>query len=126
MKKFNKFFFISILFFVITCKKQHTHIVSIKASDLQTVLSTHSQLQLVDVRTDEECKEGMIRKALNIDVTSANFEEKAITLLKKDIPVYIYCRSGGRSIIAAEMLAEKGFEVYNLEGGYLNWKEENQ
>ncbi|SEB98607.1 Rhodanese-related sulfurtransferase [Tenacibaculum sp. MAR_2009_124] len=126
MTKLIKMFSVALLLLVIGCKKQNNNIVDIRVSDLQTVTSTHSEIQLVDVRTPEECKNGMINKAINIDVTSPDFEEKALRELKKDAPVYLYCRSGGRSIIAAEMLAEKGFEIYNLEGGYLNWKEENK
>ncbi len=126
MTKLRKILSMVLLFLVIACKEKSNSIVDIRVSDLQTVLSTHSELQLVDVRTPEECEKGMINKAMNIDVTSEDFEGKALKLLKKDIPVYLYCRSGGRSIIAAEMLTEKGFEVYNLEGGYLNWKEENK
>ena len=114
------------VFLIIACKEQSQNIVDIRVSDLQTVLSTHSEIQLVDVRTPEECNKGMINKAMNIDVTSDDFEEKALKLLKVDTPVYLYCRSGGRSIIAADMLTEKGFKVYNLEGGYLNWKKENE
>ncbi|WP_440879349.1 rhodanese-like domain-containing protein [Tenacibaculum sp. C7A-26P2] len=95
---------------------------NIKTSDLKTVLSTHSDIQLVDVRTPEEYAEGKINNAINIDVTSDNFEERVSNSLKKDSPVYLYCRSGGRSVIASKILINKGFEVYNLEGGYINWE----
>ncbi|MDP4686495.1 MAG: rhodanese-like domain-containing protein [Salibacteraceae bacterium] len=34
----------------------------------------------------------------------------------------MYCRSGGRSSNAQNMMKSKGFTtVYNLAGGYMNW-----
>ncbi len=43
---------------------------------------------------------------------------------KLDRTVILICRSGERSVYAADKLAKNGFEnVYNLEGGYLfDWK----
>jgi rhodanese-related sulfurtransferase len=36
----------------------------------------------------------------------------------------VYCRSGGRSASAADVLKEKGFtKVYNLDGGITSWQE---
>ncbi len=46
--------------------------------------------------------------------------------LNKDEPLYIYCRSGNRSGKAASKLKELGFkEVYDLQGGVLDWKKKN-
>jgi rhodanese-related sulfurtransferase len=43
-----------------------------------------------------------------------------------DKPVIVMCRSGERSVFAANKLAKNGFEnVYNVEGGYVfDWKSE--
>lgn len=120
MIKLIRIYFV-ILFFI-SCEQKNKSFVNIKTSDLKTVLSTHSDIQLVDVRTPEEYAEGKINNAMNIDVTSDNFEERVSNSLKKDSPVYLYCRSGGRSVIASKILINKGFEVYNLEGGYINWE----
>ncbi|MGY5353324.1 rhodanese-like domain-containing protein [Wenyingzhuangia sp. IMCC45467] len=78
--------------------------------------------QLVDVRTAAEYKQGAINKAKNINVLSADFLEKT-KQLDKNKPVYLYCRSGKRSQKALKILQKHGFkEVYDLEGGYLNWQ----
>lgn len=46
--------------------------------------------------------------------------------LDKEKPVYIYCRSGGRSGKAAKQLADEGFtEIYDLDGGILEWNKKN-
>ena len=40
----------------------------------------------------------------------------------KDKPILLVCRSGRRSVIAAEVLSQKGFEqLFNLKGGMLEW-----
>lgn len=78
-------------------------------------------VQLVDVRTPGEFAAGSIPNAENINVNDASFEEK-IQKLDKSKPVYVYCRSGARSQVAANKMVEMGFEeVIDLAGGYLNW-----
>ena len=82
-------------------------------------------VQLIDVRTPEEFGAGHIRKAVNIDVQSADFEARAQSIISKDKPVALYCRSGKRSQRAASALSEMGYKViYDLKGGYLAWEAE--
>ena len=83
---------------------------------------TDKEVQLVDVRTPEEFAEGHIEKAQNINVTSNNFEQQATATLDKSKPVYVYCRTGGRSMKAAVILAKKGYKVFNLDGGIVVWE----
>lgn len=81
------------------------------------------EVQLVDVRTPEEYQAGYIKDAENIDFYDQENFNKAFEKFDKSKPVYLYCRSGGRSQKAANLLAEMGFkEIYDLEGGYLNWQ----
>lgn len=76
---------------------------------------------LVDVRTPGEYAEGHIPGSTNIDWNSAAFEAE-IDKLDKQTPVYLYCRSGGRSGRAAEALKAKGFtQIYDLTGGFMSW-----
>ncbi len=77
-------------------------------------------VQLVDVRTPEEYKVGHIEKAVNINLFDKNFMEQ-MAKYKKDAPVYVYCRSGGRSMRAAKQLKAKGYNVVNLDGGFMGW-----
>jgi rhodanese-related sulfurtransferase len=87
---------------------------------------TAADIVVLDVRTPEETAEGMIDGAIEIDFQNANFQEQ-IDQLDKDKTYLVYCRSGGRSADACEMMQEKGFEsLYNLEGGYLRWSAENK
>ncbi|SEE10600.1 Rhodanese-related sulfurtransferase [Tenacibaculum sp. MAR_2010_89] len=122
MKFINSILIITVLFLT-GCKGQSKEIKNITTSTLETVLKSDSRIQLVDVRTPAEWQKGIIENAIKIDVTSSSFEKEALNLLDKTKPVYLYCRSGGRSMIAAETLLKKGFEVYNIEGGYMQWQQ---
>ena len=83
-------------------------------------------VQLVDVRTLAEHMEGHIPGSLNINVKDEQFSSCADDLLDKDKEVAVYCRSGRRSRTAADILVKKGFKVYNLDKGILNWIEEGR
>jgi rhodanese-related sulfurtransferase len=74
---------------------------------------------IVDVRTPAEFAEGNIVNAQNIDFYSSEFSAD-IDALAKDNVYLVYCRSGGRSGRAVDMMADLGFvEVYDLDGGFL-------
>jgi rhodanese-related sulfurtransferase len=74
------------------------------------------------VRTAQEFSEGHLDNALNIDYYASDFQDMVSTL-DKEQPVYVYCRSGGRSAKAAEIMKNSGFKViYDLKGGYMAWK----
>ncbi|MBR5541865.1 MAG: rhodanese-like domain-containing protein [Bacteroides sp.] len=86
-----------------------------------------SNVQLLDVRTLEEYTEGHIPGCINIDVKDeAGFLVAVDELLDKSKKIAVYCRSGRRSRTAAEILIKKGFKVYNLDKGILNWIEEGR
>lgn len=74
--------------------------------------------QLVDVRTAKEVAAGSVEGATNIDFYSDDFKDQ-IAKLDKEKPLFVYCKSGGRSGQTAEVCKELGFkEVYDMEGGY--------
>ena len=60
--------------------------------------------------------------ALLIDVTQADFMQKAEQLLPKDKTIALYCRSGRRSKTAAQHLAKLGYQVVELNTGFNSWK----
>lgn len=97
---------------------------TIQILDVQTFKDsiTTQKVQLIDVRTPDEFESGHIENAKNIDFFSDKFAEE-FSKLNKEEPVYIYCKSGNRSAQAAIKLSEMGFkEIYNLEGGILNYQ----
>lgn len=80
---------------------------------------------VIDVRTPGEVAEGYIPgTTLFYDYNDYNFESN-IEKLDKTKGYVVYCRSGGRSSKAAELLQQKGIKkVYNLDGGISNWSGE--
>ncbi len=76
---------------------------------------------IIDVRTPEEFREGYLEGSVNIDFKNKSFLDQ-ISKLNKTKPVFIYCKSGGRSSLASKEMIKLGFqEVYDLEGGIVNW-----
>ncbi len=76
---------------------------------------------LLDVRTPEEFAEGHIPGALNVNWFDEDFLEQLESVLRKDIPVLVYCRGGNRSARAAALIQSSGYRAYNLLGGYQSW-----
>lgn len=77
---------------------------------------------LVDVRTLEEVEEGIIPGALHQDIFDPQGFMEFIDGLDKSKEYYMYCRSGGRSGQACQIMDQAGFEkTFNLVGGFSNW-----
>jgi rhodanese-related sulfurtransferase len=77
---------------------------------------------MLDVRTEDECDQGIIEHSINIDYYKTAEFIAAIDELDKSKNYYVYCRSGVRSAKACEMMNELGIEnAYNLVGGMLEW-----
>ena len=72
---------------------------------------------LVDVRTPGEFSEGHFEGAVNIDWMSEDFIRSWDTIPKKG-KVYLYCKKGGRSALAAHVLDSLGYNVVDLTGGW--------
>ena len=89
-------------------------------------LIKNENVQLLDVRTLAEHMEGHIPSSLNINVQDKDFSSCIDDLLDNKKEVAVYCRSGRRSRTAADILVKKGFNVYNLDKGILNWMEEGR
>jgi phage shock protein E len=84
-------------------------------------------IQLLDVRTPEETAQGFIEGSVKINVNDPQFAEKSEKDLSKSLPIVVYCKAGGRSARAADILAQKGFkDVYNITGGITAWMTEGK
>jgi len=78
------------------------------------------EIILLDVRTEGEYNAEYIPGAINIPLSDL---ESRIDELDSSKAIIVYCKSGGRSRTASETLAQRGFVVYNMEGGINAWKE---
>lgn len=77
----------------------------------------------LDAREKSEFEVSHIKDAINVGYKS--FDLKKLNLDKKKTFV-VYCSIGYRSGKIAAILAESGFDVYNLYGGIFNWVNNQQ
>ena len=95
-------------------------ITSLKKSLLMLLLFSSllssNEIILIDVRSLEEVKTGIIQDAIHIEWTQIDEEINNIDLTK-DQPIYLYCRSGNRSGKAAVTLEKIGFTNVINAGG---------
>jgi len=74
----------------------------------------------IDVREPDEYAEGHIEGVVNMPLSTL---EDTYSQLPKDKEIVIICRSGNRSMQAAQLLREKGYtRLVNVQGGMLDWK----
>jgi rhodanese-related sulfurtransferase len=83
-------------------------------------LSKGEELNIIDVREDEEVAAGMIPGAKHIRLGDLPFSHEKI---QKTDEIIMVCRSGGRSGKACEYLQLLGFKgLKNMAGGMLEWE----
>src|SRR5690606_37163391 len=90
---------------------------TLTGEELQKKLATAHSLQLLDVRTPDEFREGHLPHArlLPLDELRHHLPE-----LDQHQEKVVYCRVGLRGYLAARILLQHGFtRVYNLTGGVL-------
>ena len=77
---------------------------------------------LVDARTPAEHAGGHIPGSLNFPVESLRRRrEELAQLAPQGSEIIVYCQAGQRAHTAARLLRQWGYEVANLDGGYLTW-----
>ena len=111
-----QFLFVFILFSNnVNCQRNTNQIGNSKLVQLMA----KEDIQILDVRTEKEFKDGAIEGAVNIDFWDPDFEIKVLSRLNKRRTTVVYCAAGGRSEMAYKLLAKKGFKtLYDLKGGY--------
>jgi rhodanese-related sulfurtransferase len=93
--------------------------------DWELQLKEDANAVILDVRTEEECNEGIIPNAINIDIYKGQGFIYQLEELDKTKNYYVYCKAGGRSAQACSVMNQLGFQnAYNLLGGFMNWKGE--
>ncbi|WP_026693604.1 rhodanese-like domain-containing protein [Peribacillus kribbensis] len=95
----------------------------ITTKELEEKIDKGENLNMIDVREDEEVAEGMIPGAVHIKMGEI---PERLDELEKDKEYIIICRSGGRSGRVCHFLQDQGYKVTNMEGGMLNWHGEKE
>ena len=85
-------------------------------------LIANIQPLILDVRTAREYKSGHLENSTLLPVQE--FQKRVGELASyKNKPVFVYCRTGNRSTVAAKILVDKGFtNVVNLRRGIVEWR----
>ncbi|MDV6328768.1 rhodanese-like domain-containing protein [Idiomarina sp. PL1-037] len=113
------------------CGKAKSSVKEVNTEELQEAIEQGARV--IDVREPAEYGQGHIRQAVNMprgvlemqlnqhpDV--AGYDNALERIAEK--PLYLICRTGGRSALAAESLQRMGFDnVYSVDGGMSAWQE---
>ena len=93
---------------------------TISAPELKQMLN---QFVVIDVREQDELANGTIDGSTHMPLGLAirNVKQGKIDDLKEK-KICTFCASGYRANIAANELANAGFNVKNLEGGFMAWQ----
>ena len=93
---------------------------NISAKEAKQIMDSQEGYVILDVREREEYDAGHIPGAIVIPYTELE-ERAAEELPDEDQLILVYCRSGRRSKIAAEILVELGYTNIREFGGILDW-----
>lgn len=96
-------------------------IVEISAEEAKVALAGTDVL--IDVREPDEFAAGHLPGAVNIPRGLLEFRLSATeSLQRRDLNVIVYCKTGGRSALAACAMQDMGYlELRSLAGGFDGW-----
>ena len=96
---------------------------NLSQEDWKAQLAEDKNAVILDVRTQDECNQGIIPNAINIDIYKGQGFIYQVEELDKSKNYYVYCKAGGRSEQACSLMNQMGFEnTYNLMGGMMQWE----
>jgi len=94
----------------------------INQQEWKELLSEDNNAVILDVRTPEEQTEGIIKNAICLDIYKPEEFISGLEKLDKTKNYYVYCKAGGRSANACQVMDQMGFvQTYNLLGGVSLW-----
>ncbi len=110
---------IIVIVFICGCSKSNEDQVKIGVEKISCETKDEymkgSNTVLVDVRSDDEYKEGHLSDAINIPYDSILEGAKESGIIDMNTKIIVYCKSGKRSSIAASELSKAGYKyIYDL------------
>ncbi len=98
----------------------------IKSSEIKEFIKSNPETVLLDVRTEEEWNtigkpdtKDLGIKSIFITISQdQSFLVKVKQAIEKKKQVLVMCAAGGRSIIAANLLATEGYNTLNVSDGF--------
>jgi rhodanese-related sulfurtransferase len=79
--------------------------------------------QVIDVREPYEREAGYVEGTEHIELQQL---AGAAESLDRERPVIFYCRSGVRSLMAAQAFQRAGYEAWSMAGGLVEWAGEGR
>jgi rhodanese-related sulfurtransferase len=100
---------------------------TIKSASVQEAYEALQQIKdavMIDVREQAEADEAAPSVGLFFPMSKINPETFAKDCkVRHDQPIFLFCRSGNRSMRVAESLAQHGFkDLTNVSGGIIAWQ----
>ena len=109
--------------FLAIVNQAKAHVKELTVKDVADKLARGDKFHFVDVREDEEWREGRARGAMHIGkgVIERDIETK---IPDRDAEIVLYCGGGFRSALAADALQRMGYtRVLSMDGGIRGWRE---
>jgi rhodanese-related sulfurtransferase/TusA-related sulfurtransferase len=104
-----------------TIERKHPNVIN--NNELETKLEANDNIVVLDVRENAEYAFNHIPNAISIPLGEL---EKRYDDLSKEAEIYVVCRTGSRSDLAAQKLTEKGFtKVINVVPGMSQWSKKD-
>ena len=92
----------------------------VTGDEAQKMMASEKGYLIVDVRTPQEYAEGHIPHAINVPLDTIGTNPPA-ELPDKAQMIFVYCRSGARSMTASNKLAQMGYTNIVEMGGIKDW-----
>lgn len=93
-------------------------IINVDAAEMAMDIPFDENLVIVDVRKPVEYAEGHVDKALNLPLIDIKDPGNLVTIEERD-NLYVHCARGYRSVIAASLLKQQGYDnIRNVLGGW--------
>ena len=97
-------------------KYEETEIKSVSAEEFKSLLDNKSsEITILDLREPDEVLIHPIQGAINIPFSKVGNKLKEVA---STWPIYVICRTGDFSEEITEILTDRGYDAYNVEGGY--------
>lgn len=94
---------------------------TIDVHELKKRYEDNPNLLLIDVRELSEWQEARIPWAQHLPKGELG-QNIQTHCLEMNTPIYLHCRSGKRSVDAAQLLLSLGYQqVYSIAGGIIDW-----
>jgi rhodanese-related sulfurtransferase len=101
-------------------REAKARIKEVTPADVRAMVDRGENVAIVDVREDREWNLGHLPRALHM--SRGTLEGKMEQAIPRDRKVVLYCASGNRSALAADMLQQMGYtDVASMAGGISKW-----